>query len=67
MTVMRGTQVITTLDTIGAGPWDISVDEKRGYTYVSNADGHTITVFGFDQPIADKPTLWQTFLPWLGQ
>lgn len=62
--VLRGTEVITALDTIGAGPWDIGIDEQRGYIYVSNTDGHTITVFGFNQSTA-APTFWQTYLPWL--
>jgi DNA-binding beta-propeller fold protein YncE len=66
MTVIRGTEVITTLHTEGAGSGYVAVDERRGYVYVSNSDSHTITVFGYD-PVEDKTVLWQTFLPWLGQ
>ncbi|MCX6050625.1 MAG: hypothetical protein NT075_36505 [Chloroflexi bacterium] len=66
MSVIRGTEVITTLDTGGAGAEFIAVDERRGYVYVSNSDSHTIAVFGYDQPVA-KPALWQTFLAWLGK
>lgn len=68
MSVIRGTEVITTLDTEGTGPWYITVDEKRGYIYVSNGDmGGSVSVFGFNEPVADKPSLWQNFLPWLGR
>ncbi|MCX6050776.1 MAG: hypothetical protein NT075_37275 [Chloroflexi bacterium] len=66
LSVIRGTTVLASLSTGGDGPYDIGVDEQRGYIYVSNADSHSVAVFGFDQPVA-KPALWQTFLPWLGK
>jgi len=66
LSVIRDTQVITTLTTGGLGPWAIAVDEKRGYVYVVNSNSASIAVFGFDQPV-DKPSFWQTFLPWLGK
>ncbi|MCB0086212.1 MAG: hypothetical protein KDE47_34965, partial [Caldilineaceae bacterium] len=49
MTVVRGTSIIATLETGGAGPRYIGVDEKRGYIYVSNADDHSIAVFGYGE------------------
>lgn len=48
MSVIRDTQVITTLSTGGIGPMHLAVDEERGYIYVSNADTHSVAVFGFD-------------------
>lgn len=66
LSVIQGTEVITTLDTGGGGAAYIAVDERRGYVYVSNSDSHTIAVFGFDQPTA-APPFWQNFLPWLGK
>lgn len=65
LSIIRGTEVITTLPTGGVGPSFISVDEPHGYIYVSNADyGGSISVFGFDTA-ADEPSFWQQFLPWL--
>jgi DNA-binding beta-propeller fold protein YncE len=63
LTVIRGTDIITTLSTGGWGSWDIGVDEERGYIYVSNADSHSIAVFGFDEPAT--PTFWQRFFPFI--
>jgi len=57
MSVIRGTEMITTLPTGGWGTWDIGVDEKWGYIYVSNADSHSIAVFGFDNSSVDAPAL----------
>ncbi len=48
MSVIRDTQVITTLSTGGIGPMFLAVDEARGYIYVSNATTHSVAVFGFD-------------------
>jgi len=48
LSVIRDTQVITTLSTGGIGPMYLAVDEARGYIYVSNADTHSVAVFGFD-------------------
>ncbi len=48
MSVIRDTQVITTLSTGGIGPMHLAVDETRGYIYVSNATNHSVAVFGFD-------------------
>lgn len=47
MSVIRGTAVITTLETMGWGPAYITLDETRGYIYVSNSDSASIAVFGF--------------------
>jgi DNA-binding beta-propeller fold protein YncE len=58
LSVIRESQVITTLSTQGWGPSYITVDEERGYIYVSNADSHSIAVFGFETP--EPPLL---FLP----
>ena len=49
MSVIRGTEVLTTIHTGGRGPKDVAVDEERGYIYVSNADSHSVSVFGFDE------------------
>lgn len=54
MSVIRGTEVITTLDTMGQGPTFITVDEQRSYIYVSNSDSPSIAVFGFEDA-ANKP------------
>jgi DNA-binding beta-propeller fold protein YncE len=48
LSVIRDTQVITTLSTGGIGPMHLTVDEVRGYIYVSNADTHSVAVFGFN-------------------
>lgn len=64
MSVIRGTQVLTTALTGGRGPWDIGLDEARGYIYVSNADSHSITVFGYPAE-AEPPAWWQRFLPFV--
>ncbi len=48
MSVIRDTQVITTLSTGGIDPMHLAVDEARGYIYVSNATTHSVAVFGFD-------------------
>jgi len=61
MSIIRGTEVLTTVSTEGWGPSYITVDEKRGYIYVSNADSHSVAVFGFAE--ADKSNWWQSFLP----
>lgn len=61
MSIIRGTEVLTTVSMQGRGPSYITVDEERGYIYVSNADSHSVAVFGFAE--ADKPNLWQSFLP----
>jgi len=47
MSVIRGTEVLTTIHTGGRGPTDVAVDAVRGYIYVSNADSHNVSVFGF--------------------
>ncbi len=65
MSIIRGTEVITTLNTGGVGPTYITVDEKRGYIYVSNADTHSIAVFGYDAPPDGQPPFWRRFLPFL--
>ena len=66
LSVIRGTEVITHLSTRGVGPSFISVDEKQGYIYVSNADyGGSIAVFGFDEQETQEPDFWQTWLPWI--
>jgi len=66
MSVIRGTTVLATLSTGGDGPADVGVDEQRGYIYVSNADSHSVAVFGYDQATV-TPAFWQTFLAWIGQ
>lgn len=65
MSIIRGTEVITTLGTGGVGPTYITVDEKRGYIYVSNATDHSIAVFGYDAPPDGQPPFWRRFLPFL--
>lgn len=65
MSIIRGTEVITTLNTGGVGPTYITVDERRGYIYVSNADTHSIAVFGYDAPPDGPPSFWRRFLPFL--
>lgn len=50
MSVIRGTEVITTVGTEGWGPTFITLDEQRGYVYVSNSDSASVAVFGFDDP-----------------
>ncbi len=62
MTVIRGTQIITTVETGGSGPQYIGIDEERGYIYVSNADSHSVAVFGFEE---EAPSLWEQFFPFL--
>jgi len=47
MSVIRGTEVITTVGTEGWGPTFITLDEQRGYIYVSNSDSASVAVFGF--------------------
>ncbi|MEZ4616900.1 MAG: YncE family protein [Caldilineaceae bacterium] len=63
LSVIRGTEVITTLVTGGLGPWDIAVDEKRGYIYVTNGNSASVAVFGFDE--ADTPSFWQRYFPFI--
>ncbi|MEZ4660013.1 MAG: hypothetical protein R3A44_15745 [Caldilineaceae bacterium] len=50
MSIIRGTEVITTVGTEGWGPAHITLDEQRGYIYVSNSDSASVAVFGFDSP-----------------
>ncbi|MEZ4860535.1 MAG: hypothetical protein R3C14_04485 [Caldilineaceae bacterium] len=64
LSVIRATDLITTLDIIGLGTMNVTVDEERELIYTSNAGDGTISVFGF-QPLADQPSLWQSFLPFL--
>ena len=61
MSIIRGTEVITTISTQGWGPSYITLDEERGYIYVSNADSHSVAVFGFAD--SDTATSWRHFLP----
>lgn len=49
MSVIRGTELITTYSTEGVGAGFITVDEAQGYIYVSNSDSPSIAVFGFDE------------------
>ena len=65
LSVIRGTEVITTMSTEGWGPSYITVDEARGYIYVSNADSHSVAVFGFSETA--QSSLWQRFLPFIRQ
>ena len=62
LSVIRGTELITTIDIIGYGTMGLLVDEERGYIYVANADGGTVSVFGFDEPATPS---WRGFLPWI--
>ena len=64
MSIIRGTKVITTVSTGGIGPTYITVDEKRGYVYVSNADTHSVAVFGY-HPQPNEGLSWKRFLPFL--
>jgi len=63
LSIIRGTELITTLDYIGYGTANVVVDEERGYIYMANADDGTVTLFAF--PAAPQPTLWQRFLPFI--
>ena len=63
LSVIRGTELITTLNIIGEGTNGLVVDEAKNKIYTANGDDGTVDVFGFDQPAA--PTFWQTYLPWL--
>jgi len=63
LSIIRGTDLITTLDIVGFGTSNIVVDEDGGRIYTANADDGSISVFGFDQ--ADKPSFWQRFLPFI--
>lgn len=64
MSIIRGTEIITTLATGGFGPAYITVDEKRGYIYVSNTITHSIAVFGYEAETGEKPR-WTDFLPFV--
>ncbi|MCB0046944.1 MAG: hypothetical protein KDD92_16090 [Caldilineaceae bacterium] len=41
------------------------VDEERGYVYTANADGGTVSVYGFDSTTR-PPTFWD-FFPFVGR
>ena len=64
LSIIRGTEVITTVATGGLGPWQIAVDEPRGYIYVTNSNSASVAVFGFAEEIG-TPSLWQRFLPFI--
>lgn len=64
LSVIRGTQVLATLPTGGRGPWDVGVDEVRGYVYVSNANQNSVTVYGYEHEPSSR---WKTFLPWIAR
>jgi len=66
MSIIRGTEVITTMSTGGMGPTYITVDEERGYIYVSNADTHSVAVFGYESEPNEK-SAWKRFLPFMRQ
>lgn len=66
LSVIRGTELITTLNIIGEGTSGLVVDEANDKIYTANGDDGTVDVFGFDPPTA-VPTFWQTYLPWLGK
>lgn len=66
LSVIRGTELITTLNIVGYGTSDVIVDEDRGYIYTANGDDRSVDVFSFDPPIA-QPASWRAFLPWLGK
>lgn len=63
LSVIRGTEVITTMVTGGIGASYIGLDEERGYVYVSNGDSHSIAVFGFEEAAVAPSSLWQQFFP----
>lgn len=63
LSIIRGTEVITTVETGGLGAWKIAVDEKRGYVYVTNSNSASVAVFGF--PETAPPSFWQRFLPFI--
>ncbi len=63
VSVIRGTELITTLNIIGFGTSEIVVDEERGYFYTMNADDGTISVFGFREETRDAS--WFGFLPFI--
>ncbi|MCB9137192.1 MAG: hypothetical protein H6642_02455 [Caldilineaceae bacterium] len=63
--VIRGAEFITTVDIIGFGTMNMLVDEERGYVYTANADGGTVSVYGFDSTTR-PPTFWD-FFPFVGR
>ncbi|MEZ4660010.1 MAG: YncE family protein [Caldilineaceae bacterium] len=63
LSIIRGTEVITTVETGGLGPFEITVDEKRGYIYVSNSNSASVAVFGFEEGNAALD--WRQFLPFI--
>lgn len=63
VSIIRGTELITTLNIIGFGTSEIVVDEERGYFYTMNADDGTISVFGFQEENTDSS--WFEFLPFI--
>ncbi len=64
MSVIRGTDVMTTMSTKGLGPWYITVDEERGYIYVSNGDAHSVAVYGYESE-PNEVSIWKKYLPFL--
>ena len=56
--------MLTTALTGGRGPWDIGLDEERGYICVSNADWNSVAIFGYPAE-AEPPAWWQRFLPFV--
>ncbi len=64
LSVIRGTELITTLDIIGYGTSNVIVDEEKGYIYTANADDGTISIFGFEEEV---PSLWEQFFPFMAK
>lgn len=63
MSVIRGTEVITTMSTGGLGPSNIAIDDRTDLIYVANADSGSVAIFGFDDQ--GEPSFWETFFPLL--
>jgi DNA-binding beta-propeller fold protein YncE len=63
LSVIRGTELITTLDVIGFGASNVIVDETRDYVYVVNTGDGNINVFGYQDEISQPA--WFEFLPFL--
>lgn len=63
LSIIRGTEVITTLSTGGRHPMDVTVDEKSGLVYVPNLSNRSVAIFWFEEQYSEAALRWQSFLP----